>query len=132
MKWAVALAIALSLKQSGASDKESSAPSRSRIICINLRDVIPLFPLPLRSQDQEPIVNLQELLGEGLSGSCFGFSDRLHPSTHSKKKIFNLLTNHPHTGSAFNEFLREEGLYEECNIIAIKRLLARRLAEEIK
>jgi hypothetical protein len=28
-----------------------------------LKDVIPLFPLPLRSQDEEPVVNLQEFLG---------------------------------------------------------------------
>jgi hypothetical protein len=29
-------------------------------------------------------------------------------------------------------FLREEGFYEECNEIAINRVLARRLAEEMK
>lgn len=38
----------------------------------------------------------------------------------------------PHTGSDFDDFLREEGLYEECSAIAIKRVLARQLAEEMK
>jgi antitoxin HicB len=43
------------------------------------------------------------------------------------------MTHNPHTGSTFDEFLREEDLYEECNAmtsgrsetIAIKRVLAR-------
>lgn len=34
------------------------------LYAFNLRDAIPLFPLPLRSHDQEPVVNLQELLGK--------------------------------------------------------------------
>jgi antitoxin HicB len=42
------------------------------------------------------------------------------------------MTNNPHTGSAFDDFLREESLYEECSVIAIKRVLARQLAEEMK
>jgi antitoxin HicB len=42
------------------------------------------------------------------------------------------MTHNPHTGSDFDDFLREEGLYEECNAIAIKRVLARQLAEEMK
>jgi antitoxin HicB len=42
------------------------------------------------------------------------------------------MIHNPHTGSAFDEFLREERLYEECNMIAIKRVLARQLAEEMK
>jgi antitoxin HicB len=42
------------------------------------------------------------------------------------------MTHTPHTGSDFDDFLREEGLYEECNAIAIKRVLARQLAEEMK
>jgi Protein of unknown function (DUF4058) len=32
------------------------------LYAFNLRDVIPLFPLPLRSQDEEPAINLHELL----------------------------------------------------------------------
>jgi predicted XRE-type DNA-binding protein len=42
------------------------------------------------------------------------------------------MTINPHTGSDFDDFLREEGLYEECSAIAIKRVLARQLAEEMK
>jgi antitoxin HicB len=42
------------------------------------------------------------------------------------------MTHNPHTGSGFDDFLREEGLYEECSEIAIKRVLARQLAEEMK
>jgi hypothetical protein len=42
------------------------------------------------------------------------------------------MTNNPHAGSAFDDFLREEGLYEECSEIAIKRVLARQLAEKMK
>jgi antitoxin HicB len=34
----------------------------------------------------------------------------------------------PHTGSEFDDFLKEEGLYEDCSAIAIKRVLARQLA----
>jgi hypothetical protein len=32
------------------------------LYAFNLRDVIPLFPLPLRSRDEEPTINLYELL----------------------------------------------------------------------
>jgi antitoxin HicB len=42
------------------------------------------------------------------------------------------MTYNPLTGSTFDNFLREEGLYEECSKIAIKRVLARQLAEEMK
>jgi antitoxin HicB len=42
------------------------------------------------------------------------------------------MTHNPHTGSAFDDFLREEGFYGECSKIAIKRVLARQLAEEMK
>jgi predicted XRE-type DNA-binding protein len=42
------------------------------------------------------------------------------------------MAHNPHTGSDFDDFLREEGLYEECSAIAIKRVLARQLAEEMK
>jgi antitoxin HicB len=41
------------------------------------------------------------------------------------------MTHNSHTGSAFDDFLREEGLYGEREI-AIKRVLARQLAEEMK
>jgi antitoxin HicB len=42
------------------------------------------------------------------------------------------MTHSPHTGSDLDVFLREKSLYEECNAIAIKRVLARQLAEEMK
>ncbi|NJK51972.1 MAG: XRE family transcriptional regulator [Leptolyngbyaceae cyanobacterium SU_3_3] len=42
------------------------------------------------------------------------------------------MTNNPCTGSSFDDFLQEEGLLEECSAIAIKRVLARQLAEEMK
>lgn len=42
------------------------------------------------------------------------------------------MTVNPHTGSDFDDFLREENLYDDCNAIAIKRVLARQLTEEMK
>ena len=42
------------------------------------------------------------------------------------------MTDNPCTGSSFDNFLQEEGLYEECTAIAIKRVLARQLTEEMK
>lgn len=42
------------------------------------------------------------------------------------------MTNNPHTGSSFDDFLETEGLYTECTAIAIKRVLARQLTEEMK
>jgi antitoxin HicB len=37
-----------------------------------------------------------------------------------------------HIGSDFDEFLREEGIYEEANDIAIKRVIAYQLELEMK
>ncbi|NJR25721.1 MAG: DUF4058 family protein, partial [Richelia sp. CSU_2_1] len=34
----------------------------AELYAFNLRDSLPVFPLPLREEDVEPIVNLQELL----------------------------------------------------------------------
>jgi antitoxin HicB len=42
------------------------------------------------------------------------------------------MTNNLHTGSSFDDFLTEEGHYDECSVIAIKRVLARQLVEEMK
>ena len=42
------------------------------------------------------------------------------------------MTDNLYTGSSFDDFLLEEGLYEECSAIAIKRVLARPLTEEMK
>jgi hypothetical protein len=42
------------------------------------------------------------------------------------------MTDNPYTGSSFDDFLLEEGLQVECTAIAIKRVLARQLEEEMK
>jgi len=42
------------------------------------------------------------------------------------------MTANPHTGSDFDDFLKEEGLYEDCSAAALKRVRLRQLAEEMK
>ena len=42
------------------------------------------------------------------------------------------MIDNPYTGSSFDDFLKEEGLYEECSARAIKQVLARQLTEEMK
>ena len=37
-----------------------------------------------------------------------------------------------HIGSDFDDFLKEEGIYEECSAVAIKRVVAFQIAEEMK
>lgn len=37
-----------------------------------------------------------------------------------------------HKGSSFDDFLKEEGLFEECNAEAIKRVLSFQLEKELK
>lgn len=37
-----------------------------------------------------------------------------------------------HIGSGFDDFLKEEGIYEEANDIAIKRVIAYQLEQEMK
>ncbi len=37
----------------------------------------------------------------------------------------------PHTGSRFDDFLKEEGLLEECTALAVKRVLARQIKQEM-
>lgn len=37
-----------------------------------------------------------------------------------------------HIGSDFNEFLKEDGIYEETNDIALKRVIAYQLEQEMK
>jgi antitoxin HicB len=37
-----------------------------------------------------------------------------------------------HIGSSFNDFLKEEGIYEEAHSIAIKRVLAWQIAQAMK
>lgn len=38
----------------------------------------------------------------------------------------------PHTGSSFDDFLKEEGIYEEVKAETAKRLVAMRLAQAMK
>ena len=42
----------------------SAARPRAELYTFNLPDVIPAFPLPLGADDEEPIVNLQKLVGQ--------------------------------------------------------------------
>ncbi len=40
--------------------------------------------------------------------------------------------NHQHIGSNFDEFLREEGIYEEVEAAALKKVIAAALARQMK
>ncbi len=40
-----------------------------------------------------------------------------------------MVKHNPRSGSHFDDFLKEEGIYEETNAAAIKRILARQLME---
>ena len=40
--------------------------------------------------------------------------------------------NNNHIGSDFNDFLKEDGIYQEVNDIAIKRVIAYQLEKEMK
>jgi hypothetical protein len=40
--------------------------------------------------------------------------------------------NSAHAGGYFDDFLREEGIYEEVNAQAVKRVIAWQIAEEMK
>jgi antitoxin HicB len=42
------------------------------------------------------------------------------------------MTENPHEGSSFDDFLREEGIYEECTATALKRVLAWQIEQEMK
>jgi len=40
--------------------------------------------------------------------------------------------NKKHIGSNFDDFLKEEGIYEQVQAVAIKRVIAHQIAEEMK
>lgn len=40
--------------------------------------------------------------------------------------------NKKHVGSNFDDFLKEDGLYEQVQAVAIKRVIAYQIAEEMK
>jgi antitoxin HicB len=42
------------------------------------------------------------------------------------------MAENPHEGSSFDDFLREEGIYEECTAKALKRVLAWQIKQEMK
>jgi antitoxin HicB len=39
--------------------------------------------------------------------------------------------SNPHTGSSFDDFLKEEGIYEKCTASALKRVLAWQIEQEM-
>jgi len=41
------------------------------------------------------------------------------------------MAKNPHTGSSFDDFLKEDGIYEEVTATAIKRVLARQIEHEM-
>jgi len=41
------------------------------------------------------------------------------------------MSENPHTGSSFDDFLEEEGIYEECTVRALKRVLAWQVEQEM-
>ncbi len=41
------------------------------------------------------------------------------------------MPENPYTGSSFDDFLREEGLYERCTASALKRVLAWQIQQEM-
>ena len=42
------------------------------------------------------------------------------------------MAKNPHTGSSFDDFLKEEGIYEECTATALKRVLAWQVEQEMR
>jgi antitoxin HicB len=42
------------------------------------------------------------------------------------------MSKNPHTGSSFDDFLKEEGIYEECTATALKRVLAWQVEQEMR
>jgi len=42
------------------------------------------------------------------------------------------MAKNPHTGSSFDDFLKEEGIYEECAATALKRVLAWQVEQEMQ
>ena len=42
------------------------------------------------------------------------------------------MSNNPHIGPSFDDFLIEEGIYEEVNEVAVKRVLAWQIEQSMK
>jgi predicted transcriptional regulator len=43
-----------------------------------------------------------------------------------------MTTANPYIGSSFESFLEEEGMLEDCTAVAIKRVLARQIEQEMR
>jgi uncharacterized protein YaaW (UPF0174 family) len=41
------------------------------------------------------------------------------------------MSKNPHTGSSFDDFLKEEGIYEKCAASALKKVLAWQIEQEM-
>lgn len=56
------------------------------------------------------------------------------PQTHERGETMSKTrkTKNPHIGSSFDAFLKEEGIYEDVQATAIKRVLASQLEEAMK
>ena len=48
------------------------------------------------------------------------------------EKRFNVAKRNSHTGSNFDAFLKEEGIYDQVQAKALKRVLAEQLAESME
>jgi hypothetical protein len=44
----------------------------------------------------------------------------------------NVMAKNPHAGSSFDDFLKEEGMYEACTAAALKKVLAWQVEQEMK
>ncbi len=42
------------------------------------------------------------------------------------------MSDNPHSGSLFDDFLKEDGLYDECSAAALKSVLARQIQNAMK
>lgn len=42
------------------------------------------------------------------------------------------MVNNPHQGTSFDDFLKTDGIYEECTAVALKKVLAWQLEDAMK
>jgi antitoxin HicB len=42
------------------------------------------------------------------------------------------MSKNPHTGSSFDDFLKEEGVYQECTAAVLKKVLAWQIEQEMR
>jgi Phage derived protein Gp49-like (DUF891) len=105
---------------------------------------------PLGKGLYEARTNLKDRIARVLHGGWRqdGFAPRLHQKiagnagqriglravTHAKlaQELNMAKKKNPHLGSSFDDFLKEEGIYEEVTAAAMKRLLAWQIAQAMK